>query len=686
MPILVAIGKRVFSEDRQSGIEADDFAMSLSNQDAIPEGLTQTEWGKIRASIERYVYQVHKDTRTGVYRAPNHTHDFDATFSGEGFDVRPRKEGKLWNWGLRLNQYGYGADLRSVPETDRIITKDNRIEYHRGDMVEWYINDHRGLEQGFTLKARPSFQTATGFLQLQMRITGNLIPDVEKDRKGIVWKDINGNEILNYSGLYAYDATGKNLPTRMEVSNFRGASFTVQLLVDVEGAVYPVTIDPTIEEVKKLVASDAEAADYFGYSVSISGDTVVVGAYGEDSGGTDAGAAYVFAWTEGYVATSGIDAGDCSDPLFPCKTIAYARQQVSTGTINVARGRYVENIYISSATTGLTIRGGWDQTFSSRSEDPGLTTIDGGNMDSFIELSAQSIARIDLSLISLTLTGGNNTPGGGITIANEALGEVYLSLYKCAIKSNEGGGIAVSSSRGTTHINLDSCVVMDNITGGYGGGLDAYTPAGNLKIDIVNTIIAGNHASHKGGGIRVFCSAPQATLSIRSSTISDNSGDDAGGVYLWAYGGGNVQANILNSILWGNRSNDLDLILHDTGMGTTMSVGAMYSDIGIITDVFGLYSDSGNNISENPLFLNPTGGDYHLKEESPAVDNALCGLLLIVPPPDYFRCVRMAPLLDFEGDRRPLGCATDCDMGADEFKLITFPWLIFYPAMTGAGR
>ena len=44
----------------------------------------------------------------------------------------------------------------------------------------------------------------------------------------------------------------------------------------------------------KITASDAQASDYFGKSVHISGDTVVVGAYGEDTGGTYAGAAYVF--------------------------------------------------------------------------------------------------------------------------------------------------------------------------------------------------------------------------------------------------------------------------------------------------------------------------------------------------------------------------------------------------------
>jgi len=46
----------------------------------------------------------------------------------------------------------------------------------------------------------------------------------------------------------------------------------------------------------QLFASDAEATDYFGYSVSISGDgnTAIVGAYLEDTGGTDTGSAYIF--------------------------------------------------------------------------------------------------------------------------------------------------------------------------------------------------------------------------------------------------------------------------------------------------------------------------------------------------------------------------------------------------------
>ena len=44
----------------------------------------------------------------------------------------------------------------------------------------------------------------------------------------------------------------------------------------------------------KLTASDAAAGDQFGLSVSIDGDTAVVGAFLDDDAGTNSGSAYVF--------------------------------------------------------------------------------------------------------------------------------------------------------------------------------------------------------------------------------------------------------------------------------------------------------------------------------------------------------------------------------------------------------
>ncbi len=51
--------------------------------------------------------------------------------------------------------------------------------------------------------------------------------------------------------------------------------------------------------VEKIVASDGAAGDHFGYSVAISGDTVVVGANLDDDNGSSSGSAYIFDRNEG---------------------------------------------------------------------------------------------------------------------------------------------------------------------------------------------------------------------------------------------------------------------------------------------------------------------------------------------------------------------------------------------------
>jgi len=62
-------------------------------------------------------------------------------------------------------------------------------------------------------------------------------------------------------------------------------------------------------EEEKLTASDAVAYDYFGGSVGISGDTIVVGAYGNDDYGPYTGSAYIFRydgseWVEEEILTA----------------------------------------------------------------------------------------------------------------------------------------------------------------------------------------------------------------------------------------------------------------------------------------------------------------------------------------------------------------------------------------------
>ncbi len=75
-------------------------------------------------------------------------------------------------------------------------------------------------------------------------------------------------------------------------------------------------IDGVWQQIAKLVANDGSEDDRFGWSVSLSGNTAIVGAYRSDSGGLDSGAAYVFSENGGSwqqiakITSSDREAGD----------------------------------------------------------------------------------------------------------------------------------------------------------------------------------------------------------------------------------------------------------------------------------------------------------------------------------------------------------------------------------------
>ena len=69
-------------------------------------------------------------------------------------------------------------------------------------------------------------------------------------------------------------------------------------------------------ETAKLTASDAAERDFFGYSVSISGNIAIVGAYGDDENGDRSGSAYVFEKDEStgdWIETAKLTASDGTD-------------------------------------------------------------------------------------------------------------------------------------------------------------------------------------------------------------------------------------------------------------------------------------------------------------------------------------------------------------------------------------
>jgi hypothetical protein len=286
--------------------------LAAPQRPAIPEGNANTSRAagatspKIRVNHPPMESSLFQAFQRAVY-APEHsgsgTVGFDnpaqhlnADLTRDGLSVRTGS-GNRTSARLRLSGIGYLSVIshegrfRSLPATSPRI-EGQRVTYHRGEVTEWYQNSSRGIEQGFTVASRPAGKTATSRLALRLDVSGALCPEASKDGRSVHLKGVGRD--LNYTGLAAWDANHRPLPARMTISGRR-----IEIAVDDRKAVYPVTIDPLLEQGIFFV-QNGQFGDNVGWSVAIQGDTAVIGAPGTNNG---VGAAYVFtrsagSWTQ----------------------------------------------------------------------------------------------------------------------------------------------------------------------------------------------------------------------------------------------------------------------------------------------------------------------------------------------------------------------------------------------------
>ena len=83
-------------------------------------------------------------------------------------------------------------------------------------------------------------------------------------------------------------------------------------------------------QVAKLTASDAASGDKFGWSVAIDGSTIVVGASGDEDGGSASGSAYVFRTTDG--GATYVEVAKLTAALMPRRTMNSASPWPSLAT------------------------------------------------------------------------------------------------------------------------------------------------------------------------------------------------------------------------------------------------------------------------------------------------------------------------------------------------------------------
>jgi len=262
---------------------------------------------------------------------------------------------------------------------------------------------------------------------------------------------------------------------------------------------------------------------------------------------------------------------------------------------------------------------------------------------------------------------------------------------------DRGGGIYNDTCSPT----ITNCTFSQNYAVHFGGGIYNYSGSPT----ITNCVFAENTMSTGGGGISNFNASPTiSNCSFRGNDSytggaidNENSPSTITNCSFWfntaVYSAGirnyNSSATITNCSFWGNTAeNKGGAIINDYFSSGTITNCILWGDSA--TDWPEIYdylsypnvsycdidqdgvAGSNGNIRQDPLFLDPDNGDFHLGQGSPCIDAG----------------TNDAPALpdtDFEGDPRIIGSAPD--MGADEYAKGNGDGVTRYHALLiGCGR
>lgn len=229
------------------------------------------------------------------YFAGNPGQEITARFTDDGVRIESGRGGS-WQGTVQMASVSR-AEQKVALQAAEPSAKGARVDYPRGDIVEWYENRKEGFEQGFTLVRNPVASDLDQAEQSPLRITvkfAGLTALPQGNDNEVHFKAADGSAVLSYGHLKVWDAKGASVPAEMHADGD-----LVTLVVADAHAVYPVTVDPLIATLEQKlgpeVTGTGAAGDLFGAAVAVDGETAVIGMPGDDlPSGVNAGSAYVF--------------------------------------------------------------------------------------------------------------------------------------------------------------------------------------------------------------------------------------------------------------------------------------------------------------------------------------------------------------------------------------------------------
>jgi hypothetical protein len=271
---------------------------ALQGEAAINRLKEQKLYGSLQEAVTAARYGFYQEPkRSADWLAENPTQRLRARFTPDGLHVETQSfAAQSHRLGMKLRSAGYGK-RQIAASAGRLTAKGPRAEIRhelrQSVITEWYHNTAAGLEQGFTLESAPGERLDGERLRVALALDGDLRAELADGGRALEFKDDTGRLALRYDHLTVRDAKGRELEARMATPEQDGE---VWLEVDDRKAAWPVTIDPTFTQKQKLYAPDGAEGDHFGASLAIDGDTVVIGApFDGDPAHYWRGSVYIFA-------------------------------------------------------------------------------------------------------------------------------------------------------------------------------------------------------------------------------------------------------------------------------------------------------------------------------------------------------------------------------------------------------
>ncbi len=266
--------------------------------------------------------------------------------------------------------------------------------------------------------------------------------------------------------------------------------------------------------------------------------------------------------------------------------------------------------------------------------------------------------------ISDNLVDNNNAQGGGGLYAWDTSATLRDNTFRANNATTTGGGTYLSSSGadllhnifnlntaqlgGGLYLYRDSSDFNGNtFTGNSAGGTGGGIFINDSDVLLANSFIINNMANSKGSGIHILSSAP----TLAHSTIADNSNGDGVGIYIASGASTSSNVQFYNTILV---KHPVGIYAEDgsdtANMGGTLWGSGSWANT-TDTGGAGTINTGAANLWVAPDFVDAPGGDYHITESSPAIDQ---GVVSGTPN-------------DFDLSHRPSGGGYD--LGADEIPL-----------------